>query len=331
MKHTFLLTIFVALITCTHAQQPVALDMHLENFPYPFPVKYISLQSQGQSLRMAYMHVQPSRPNGKTVLLLHGKNFSGAYWEQTAKALQGKGYRVIMPDQVGFGKSTKPAHFQFTFQQLAQHTRQLLDTLGVGRASVLGHSMGGMLATRFALMYPAIVENLVLENPIGLEDWKIHVPYSNADTWYQRELAQDYEKIRKYQQENYYHGTWKPEYDKWVNMLTGWTLHPDYKRVAWNAALTYEMIFTQPVVYEFPQLKMPVLLIIGQMDKTALGKQEAPEEVRKTLGNYPQLGRKTKQSIKNATLAELEGVGHLPHIEAFPRFIEVLIKYFEKK
>ncbi|WP_252499309.1 alpha/beta fold hydrolase, partial [Escherichia coli] len=49
---------------------------------------------------------------------------------------------------------------------------------GVARASVIGHSMGGMLATRYALLYPRQVERLVLVNPIGLEDWKaLGVPW----------------------------------------------------------------------------------------------------------------------------------------------------------
>ena len=77
------------------------------------------------------------------------------------------------------------------------------------------------------------------------------------------------------------------------------------------------MIITQPVVYEFDKLTMPVLLIIGQRDRTAIGKNLVADSVRKTMGNYPVLGRQTAQRIKNATLVEIDNVGHLPHIEAF--------------
>src|SRR5690349_4786735 len=62
--------------------------LNLENISYPFPVNYINASTQWQALRMAYMDVQPDIPNGKTVLLLHGKNFNGAYWENTAKELK---------------------------------------------------------------------------------------------------------------------------------------------------------------------------------------------------------------------------------------------------
>jgi pimeloyl-ACP methyl ester carboxylesterase len=72
---------------------------------------------------------------------------------------------------------------------------------------------------------------------------------------------------------------------------------------------------------------MPVLLIIGQRDHTAPGKNLAPPEARKKLGNYPELGRKTAAAIPHAQLVELDGLGHLPQIEAFPRFIKPLTDF----
>jgi pimeloyl-ACP methyl ester carboxylesterase len=313
----------------TAQSQPKARGLCLENYEYPFPVHYISLTIQGQPLKMAYMDVQPANANGKTVLLLHGKNFNGAYWRQTVSALSEKGFRVIVPDQIGFGKSSKPTSIQYTFQLLAQNTKAILDTLQLTKVAVLGHSMGGMVATRFALMYPEMVDKFILENPIGLEDWKLKVPYQTVETWYQSELKQDFNSIKKYQLENYYGGQWKPEYDEWVTLLASWTLSPEYSRIAWNAALTYDMIFTQPVCYEFEYIKAPTLLIIGQRDRTALGKAQVPDEVKKTLGNYPELGKLTRNKIKNAKLVELDNVGHLPHIEAFDRFIQPLLQFLQ--
>ena len=327
-----LLTLFTIRLAVAQEASLKPLDINLENYQYPFPVDFIQLNEQGQSLKIAYMDVKPTgKVNGKAIMLLHGKNFNGAYWEQTAKALSQQGFRVIIPDQVGFGKSTKPEHLQYTFQLLARNTRALLDSLNVQKVAVLGHSMGGMLAIRFALMYPEVTEKLVLVNPIGLEDWKRKVPYQTVDQWYQQELKQNYEKIKSYQQENYYGGQWKPEYEQWAKLLAGWTLNEKYPLIAWNSALTYDMIFTQPVLYEFDALRMPTLLIIGQRDKTALGKGLVSEEVRKTMGNYPQLGKETAQKIKNSQLVELNNVGHLPHIEAFDRFIDPLLKFLKSR
>lgn len=330
MKHLrnllFLLTVLLS-STATQAQQIKALDINLTNYTYPYPVHFITIYVQKDTLHMAYMDVQPSSPNGKTVMLLHGKNFGGAYWGRTAGDLSKAGYRVIIPDQVGFGKSSKPQHLQYTFQLLAINTKNILDSLHIDKIDLLGHSMGGMVATRFALMFPERVEKLILEDPIGLEDWKLKVPYQSVDAWYKSELKATVESIKKYQVESYYHGQWKTEYQPWVDIQAGWTLDPNYPLVAWNSALTYDMIFTQPVVYEFPNIKAPTLLIIGLLDRTALGKNLVSEEISKTMGNYPELGKHTQKAIPNAQLVELEGVGHLPHVEAYDRFLPVLLKF----
>jgi pimeloyl-ACP methyl ester carboxylesterase len=331
MKQIIAIILFATGIASWAQEKPLeASSLMLENIKYPFPVKDISLNIQGQKLTMAYMDLQPAKPNGKTVVLFHGKNFCAAYWEQTAKDLSKDGYRVIMPDQIGFGKSSKPTNIQYTFQLLAQNTKAVLDELKVSKIYLLGHSMGGMLATRFALMYPDIVEKLVLENPIGLEDWKTVVPYQSVDDWYESEIKQDYESLKSYQIANYFHMTWRYDYNKWLNILAGWTLNKDYPVIAKNAALTYDMIFTQPVVYEFENLNMPVLLIIGQADRTALGKAKAPKDVQEKLGNYPVLGRQTKKKIKHAELTEIDNVGHLPHIEAYDEFIGPFKEFLKK-
>ncbi len=306
------------------------LDVNLSTVKYPFDVHFMNLHIQNQDLLMAYMDIQPEKPNHKNIILLHGKNFNGAYWETTIRELVKNGFRVIVPDQIGFGKSSKPQAFQYSFQQLALNTKTLLDSLHIDKTAVLGHSMGGMLATRFALMFPEITEKLILENPIGLEDYKQLTPYKPVDFWYKSELAQNYEKIRQYQLVFYYNNQWKPEYDRWVNLLAGWTLNKDYPLIAWNAALTYDMIVTQPVVQEFGLLKCPTLLIIGTRDRTALGKALANPEVQKTMGLYNELGKKTQQKIPNAQLVELDNVGHLPHIEAFDRFIAPLLRFLNE-
>ncbi|MDN3724050.1 alpha/beta hydrolase [Aequorivita sp. SDUM287046] len=306
------------------------LAINLENYTYPFKVEFLKVENQQQQLQMAYMDVMPENYNGKNVLLLHGKNFNGAYWQTTINQLTKGGFRVIVPDQIGFGKSSKPEHFQYTFQQLAENTRTLLDSLGIKKIAVLGHSMGGMLATRFALMYPQTTEKLILENPIGLEDWKLKVPYQSVEDWYKGELKKNYVKLKAYQKENYYDGKWKSEYEPWVQLLAGWTINKEYPLIAWNAALTYDMIFTQPVVYEFENITAPTLLIIGTRDRTALGKQYVSKDVQKTMGRYDILGKETKAKIPNSQLVEIPDVGHLPHIESFQAFISPLVQFLKE-
>lgn len=283
--------------------------------------------SQGLTLQMAYMDLKPARPNGRTVVLLHGKNFCGATWEGTIRALGAAGYRVVAPDQVGFCKSTKPPHYQYSFQQLADNTRALLDAIGVKNAIVMGHSTGGMLAVRYGLLYPQRTEQLVLVNPIGLEDWKaLGVPSLGVDKWYERELQTSAERIRSYEKSTYYVNTWKPEYEPWVQMLAGMYRGPGKELVAWNSALLYDMIYTQPVVYEFPLLKMPVLLLIGLKDTTAIGKDAAPPDVRAKLGNYPDLAKHAAHRIPRAKLVTFPELGHAPQMQDPAQFHRALSK-----
>jgi pimeloyl-ACP methyl ester carboxylesterase len=298
----------------------------LQGFDYPWPVRHFRFISQGVALDMAYMDVMPATPNGHTAVLLHGKNFCAATWQSTIVALREAGYRVIAPDQIGFCKSTKPSHYQFSFQQLAANTRALLISIGITRAVIIGHSTGGMLAVRYALMYPQSVDQLVLVDPIGLEDWKAKgVPWQSVDAWYQQELHSTAESIRDYERSTYYAGTWKPEYEVWVQMLAGMYRGPGRDIVAWNSALLYDMIYTQPVYYELGQLTMPVLLMIGDKDTTAIGKNLAPPSIRPSLGDYPVLGKAAAAQIPHATLVEFSDLGHAPQIQATDIFNKALL------
>ncbi len=315
----------------TEEDQPVDpgadYGMRLERFSYPWPVSQYRFSSQGQMLEMAYMDVKPARPNGRTAVLLHGKNFCAGTWQATITVLVDVGYRVIAPDQIGFCKSSKPAQYQFSFQQLAGNTHALLETLGVRRETMIGHSTGGMLAIRYALMYPSDVDQLALVDPIGLEDWKARgVPWQSVDAWYRRELQTTAERIRSYERATYYANTWKPTYERWVQMLAGMYRGEGRARVAWDSALLYDMIYTQPVVYELSSLSMPVLLIIGDKDTTAIGKDLASPEVRAALGNYPALGKIAATQIPHSKLVEFPHLGHAPQIQAPERFHNALLE-----
>lgn len=304
----------------------------LEGFAYPFPVRDFAFDSQGEKLAMRFIDVPASAPaNGGAAVLLHGKNFCGATWEGTIRALSSAGYRVIAPDQIGFCKSSKPERYQYSFQQLAANTHALIASLGVKNPVLIGHSTGGMIASRYALTYPNEVKALVLVNPIGLEDWKaLGVPPISVDQWTMREKATTTDSIRAYEQATYYAGGWRPDYDRWVTMLAGLVRGPGHDIVARNLGLIDDMIYTQPVVYEFPLIRVPTLLMIGDKDVTAIGKDAAPPEVRARLGHYPELARKTQAAIPGAKLIEFPDAGHAPQIQEPERFNAALVEALGK-
>lgn len=324
MKKFFLLiSLFLFAFAQLRAQKTDTLSITLDNVKYPYPVKYFPISTEGQDIKMAYMDVAPtSSANGKTAILFHGKNFGGYYWTNVIKALTNIGYRVIVPDQIGFGKSSK-AFIHYSFHQMAAWNKKLLDTLGVQKTVVLGHSMGGMLATRFALMYPERTEKLLLENPIGLEDYKTFIPYINTAQQYQTELKSTAESIRKYYQGSYF-TYWKPEYEYLVNIAGGVTNSSDYPRWAKVAALTYTMIYEQPVVYEFQNLKVPTVLFIGKEDKTIVGKALLTPDQQALHGQYKFLGKQTAAKIIGAKIIEFDACGHIPHIEIPTEFLVAL-------
>ena len=325
MRVPWLVSLVLAAVS--NAAELPAYGPELEGFDYAFPVHRFDFDSQRQPLHMSYLDIAPEKPNGRAAVLLHGKNFCAGTWESTIRALAKAGYRVVAPDQIGFCKSSKPERYQYSFQQLAANTRALLEHLKIQSVTLVGHSTGGMLAMRYALLYPKQVEQLVLVNPIGLEDWKaLGVPWRSVDEWYARELKTTAEGIRQYEQATYYAGQWRPEYDRWVEMLAGMSRGPGKEMVAWSSALLYDMIYTQPVFYELEHIEPPTLLMIGQKDNTAIGKDAASPELKPKLGQYPRLGREAARRFPHATLVEFADLGHAPQIQDPAQFHKALLE-----
>lgn len=311
--------LLVALLFCTGA-----VAQGIKQVKYPYKVQYLSVKAEAKDSKMAYMDVQLPNTPGMAVLLLHGKNFNGYYWKQVADTLAGKGYRVIIPDQVGWGKSSYP-NIHYSFHLLASFTKQLLDTLGIKKVIVLGHSMGGMLATRFTLLFPQMVEQLILEDPIGLEDYRTFVPYKTLDDQYKKETGATYASYKQYQQT--YYPVWKPAYEDLIRVQAAALKDPGFKAIALANAITTQMIYEQPVCYEFNRLTVPVLFIIGSADRTIVGKDLLSPEMKEQHGQVLQLAQQIASGMPNARVIALDGVGHIPHIQSFDKFMEAVASF----
>jgi pimeloyl-ACP methyl ester carboxylesterase len=306
------------------------LGIALDELEYPYPVQFLPLQIEGRDVRMAFMDVPPrdqSAAARHTVLLLHSKNFWGAYWRDTIRVLTDAGCRVIVPDQLGFGKSSKP-DVHYSFDLLAENTVALLDQLKVDRVVVVGHSMGGMLASHLAAMYPQRVSRLILENPIGLEDYRLKgVPPTPLEKLYESELNKSTPELRNYLK--LYFAQWRPEYETYVEVPARVRLSGEYPRWAYASALTTQMIYQQPVWHEFGLIRCPTLLVIGQSDRTTIGRGTVSPDVLKTLGNYPELGRAAQRDIAGSKLVEIENCGHIPHFEAPDKFHAAVLEFLK--
>src|SRR5262245_19378834 len=207
MKNTFfaaLLVLLLAPLQVLALQNPSTAaapdvkpgSINCEDVAYPYATSSLPITLYGQELRISYMDVPPlGQPNGHTVVLLHGNNFAGFYFGGPVDAIRKEGFRVVVPDQIGYGRSSKPI-MPYNFSDMARNTRLILQSLKIDKVMVIGHSMGGMLAARFATQYPAMVERLVLYNPIGLVDVRFDRPWDGADEGYKRTLASTWPSVR---------------------------------------------------------------------------------------------------------------------------------------
>ena len=154
----------------------------------------------------------------------------------------------------------------------------------------------------------------------------VNLPMASLDQLFERELKVTAESIKRYEQTTYYAGQWKPEYDVWVQMLAGMYSGADGRSFAWTQARTADIIQSQPVVHEFPNIKVPTLVILGLKDNTANGRERASPEVNAKLGNYPELAKETAARIPGARLITFPDLAHSPHIQEPERFNEALLK-----
>src|SRR5437667_861378 len=288
----------------------------LEDVPYPYAVLYLPMTVYGQDVRMAYMDVAPTgQSNGRTVVLLHGMNFFGEYWAGTIEVLRKQGFRVVVPDQIGFGRSSKPI-LPYNFHDMALNTRKLLQHLGITKAAIVGHSMGGMLTARFAASYPEMTERAVIYNPIGLTDPRWARPWPSTEEAYKATMAQTndqryqgfYANIRRYFPAP---GAWKPEYEKYVRILYAPTLSGDWPRLAMVRSIYQQITYLDPVVYDWPKIKVRTLVLGGDKDTP----------------NFPEQAKHIADTIPHGELVLLPNLGHVPHLEVPDIFSRELMKF----
>jgi pimeloyl-ACP methyl ester carboxylesterase len=232
-------------------------------------------------------------------------------------ALRNAGFRVIAPDQIGYGRSSKPI-IPYNLHDMARNTRLILQSLGIDRAMVVGHSMGGMLAARFATQYPAVAERVVLYNPIGLVDQRYTRPWQSTDEAYERTLASTYQTVRagimRYVAHN--EAAWTPEFEKYVRVRYAWTLSADWPRLAMIQALLGQVIYQDAVVNDWAHIKAPTLAFGGAEDVLP-GSAAIFQERMKFVA----------QTIPNGRLLLLPGLGHVPHLEAPEKTYPPLIAF----
>ena len=248
--------------------------------------------------RMHYLAMGPA--NGSPVLLIHGLGGRAEDWWNVAPVLAKAGFRVYMPDLLGFGRSQQPAAFSYSVHDQAAIVVHFMDALGVKQADVAGWSMGGWIVQLIAFNHPERVSRLILIDSVGLNirplwDTNLFVPTSPRELDELSALlmpnpprippfvARDY--LRRFR-------------------LNGWVI----KRV-----LATMMTASDVTDNLLPQLKMPVLIVWGSLD------QIAPVDQAQTMHHL----------IPQSQLQLIPGCGHMVPLQCSAEMDPVALKFFQ--
>jgi pimeloyl-ACP methyl ester carboxylesterase len=315
------------------------LGIGLESYPYPHPVHYLDVTHVAQAdwidrhapdwerrARLAYMDVQPDGSQAKgAILLVHGKNFFGAYWTGVIKALRHNGFRVIVPDLIGWGKSTKPS--TLTVASLVTHLRSLLDLLKVDSAVFVGHSTGGLVGMHMARALPERVHTLVLENPMGLEDYRNGLMRRvRHQDWAQDERSMTTDQIRQYMG-HYFVNKESRLIEPFVAVRLAVGRGPEFERWVQSSAAAYDMLLNEPAVDFVASLPAKTLFVCGLSDRTYVGgKYTAPKD-RGAKGNIADIAKAFAARMPNARFVGIPETGHVPHLESPTAFRSALLEF----
>jgi pimeloyl-ACP methyl ester carboxylesterase len=132
--------------------------------PAPFERAIRDVTARGVRTRV----LEAGRESAPALVLIHGFLESRRTWDDLIEDLAER-FHVIAPDLPGFGESEKPnpARYAYGIESHAEAIADLIAAFGVGRASVVGHGMGGAIAMTLAATHPELVQRLVLEDPLA--------------------------------------------------------------------------------------------------------------------------------------------------------------------
>jgi pimeloyl-ACP methyl ester carboxylesterase len=314
------------------------LGIGLEGYPYPHPVQYLDVTHVAQAdwidrqapdwerrARMAYMDVPPVGQSKGAVMLVHGKNFFGAYWTGVIDALRREGYRVIVPDLVGWGKSTKPS--TLTAESLVGHLRSLVDELKVNSFALLGHSTGGLIGMHMARALPERVQKLVLENPMGLEDYRKGLTRPvRHDDWAQDERSMTADQVRQYMA-HYFVSKAPRLVDPFVEVRMAVGRGPEFERWVQSSAAATDMLLNQPAVDFVASLATPTLFVCGLSDRTYVGAKYTAPQDQGSKGNIAELANGFAARMPRGRFVGVPDTGHVPHLESPAVFNNAVIDF----
>ncbi|OMC33125.1 hypothetical protein A5742_14610 [Mycolicibacterium fortuitum] len=245
---------------------------------------------------------------GPAVVLIAGFGLDGSIWGDTATRLIQSGYRVILLDQRGHGRSDKPVD-GYDLPQLSSDVRCVLDGLGVTRATLVGHSFGGQVAMHAAVTMPDRVDRLVLVGSNGVRGSRSAVfPFGLlADSLMPAMCGAEMDHRVAARRNGIVLAFSTPPPEDLARTMVATSL----QLPQWAALAIFETMFTADLTAELDTLNQPVLQVLGIEDR-----------VHSVKG-----ARWVAERLKDAELVEVPGCGHFPMLEHPAAFADALLAF----
>ncbi|MCU0696889.1 MAG: alpha/beta hydrolase [Myxococcaceae bacterium] len=220
----------------------------------------------GGQHRLRYVELNPT--GSRTLLFLHGLGSSLKFWRYQLDTFAAQGFRVIAIDQLGFGKSDKPAQFPYSMDAQAEVVVEVVEALKLERVVLVGHSMGGEVALATAIRFPEKVEALVLTSPAGFE------PFSPREKkWFEKVFSASFVKSTpeygiwgSVRYNNFV--TWKPEYEWLIEERVRLAKSDEFDAYAYAQVRAVDGLTHNDFVREsLGKVTQPTLIVFGEDDR----------------------------------------------------------------
>jgi pimeloyl-ACP methyl ester carboxylesterase len=285
--------------------------MEPEDLWSPLPRQHVSVMG----MDIAYVD---SGGSGPPLVFVHGLSSSLAFWEYQIPAFAHT-HRVLALDLPGYGSSERP-DAPCTPPWYATVVSAWLDTVGVDRATIVGHSMGGQIAIQLAITAPERVERLVLSAPAGLEPFQAGAARFIKDFWTERRaLGTTEEQVRANFTTQVFNRR-DAGVERMIEERVRLGLSPRFAGTSVAVSRSVAGMLDHPVRDRLGQIKAPTLVVFGTADRMI------PNPVFNG-GTTRSVARIAEERIPGARVVLLPGAGHTVHHDAPEAFNAALQEF----
>lgn len=237
---------------------------------------------------------------GPVILILHGWGGSSDSWIRVLKLVAMAGFKVIVPDFPGFGKSITPPE-PWGIEDYTNLISKFTKDLGLENIFLLGHSFGGRITVKFSTTYPEKIKKIILCDSAGIR------PKSDLKAMIIFLMAKIGNTI-------FSPGPLVRMKDWARNIFYVFLRHKDYVKAEGTMRETIKKVFEQDLLPELPKIKIKTLIVWGAEDKMV----------------PLRYGRVFKEKIENSEMEILPKVGHSPHLECPEKLAGIIINFLRK-